>query len=384
MICGNTIFINFTKIFNMSNRRIKAAIIGFGRIGGFYLREMSLSDKWEVSYICDVDKFSQEEASQVLKELNLPYKTLVIDDEDIVFSDSSVEVVILSALADSRYGQFEKAISTRKHIITEKPLSDKIEKEWEIVKKVSSSGLLSTINLPLRNAWYNLELRKWLESGELGELAIIRICHLTPGLAPGEGHGPEGPCFHDCGMHYVDLARWLAGSEYKTWHAQGVDFWDWGEPWWLQCHGTFENGVTFDITQGHMYGQLSKDLTHISYNDIIGTKGVARMTHDYKTAIVEIHGVTKTVRIEKQYGDKNINILLDLFADSVRSGIVNPALPTLRDGAMASEYAWRFLEDASKNDLPVKGDKSTLKKILYRREVKGEGYGVLKKKNLIK
>ena len=26
---------------------------------------------------------------------------------------------------------------------------------------------------------------------EIGELAIIRICHMTPGLAPGEGHEYE-------------------------------------------------------------------------------------------------------------------------------------------------------------------------------------------------
>lgn len=43
-----------------------------------------------------------------------------------------------------------------------------------------------------------------------------------PGLVPGEGHEHEGPAFHDCGMHYVDIARWYAESEYATWHAQAV------------------------------------------------------------------------------------------------------------------------------------------------------------------
>lgn len=172
----------------------------------------------------------------------------------------------------------------------------------------------------------------------------------------------------------------MAGSEFKSWNAQGLDFWNYGQPWWVQCHGTFENGVVFDITQGHMYGQLSKDLTHLSYNDIIGTKGVARMTHDFKTAKVEIHGITQTVTIEKPFGDKNIDILLDLFAKSLETGILNPSLPTLRDGAMASEYAWRFLEDASKNDLPTRGDSETLQKIHHRRLILNEGYGLLRHK----
>ena len=33
------------------------------------------------------------------------------------------------------------------------------------------------------------------------------------------------------------------------------------------------NGVVFDITQGHVYGQLSKDQTHNSYIDVIERKG---------------------------------------------------------------------------------------------------------------
>ena len=85
-------------------------------------------------------------------------------------------------------------------------------------------------------------------------------------------------------MHYVDVARWYAKSEYKTWHAQGIRMWDHTAPWWVQTHGTFENGVVFDITQGFVYGHLAKDKTHNCYVDVIGTKGICRMTHDFKNA----------------------------------------------------------------------------------------------------
>ena len=54
----------------------------------------------------------------------------------------------------------------------------------------------------------------------------------------------------------------------------GVNMWNYKDPWWVQCHGTFQNGVVFDITRGFVYGQLSKDQTHNSYVDIIGTKGL--------------------------------------------------------------------------------------------------------------
>ena len=32
---------------------IKIGMIGFGRMGGFYLEQMQKSGRWEVAYICD-------------------------------------------------------------------------------------------------------------------------------------------------------------------------------------------------------------------------------------------------------------------------------------------------------------------------------------------
>ena len=224
-------------------------------------------------------------------------------------------------------------------------------------------------------------VRVLINDGELGELAIIRVCHMTPGLAPGEGHEYEGPCFHDCGMHYVDIARWYAGSEYATWHAQGMRMWDYKDPWWVQCHGTFENGVVFDITQGFVYGQLSKDQTHNSYIDLIGTKGIVRMRHDFKTAEVDLHGVTRTELIKRPFGGKNIDALVDRFADSIESGKLDPHLPTMRDSAIASEAAWTFLEDSRKHTLPSIGDEQTLEQIRERRRTMTNGYGLLHRRD---
>ena len=255
-----------------------------------------------------------------------------------------------------------------------------MEREWQAVSLVEKAPLFSTVNLYLRNSWYHNTIKEFISSGEIGELAIIRVCHMTPGLAPGEGHEYEGPAFHDCGMHYVDIARWYAESEFKTWNAQAVRMWNYKDPWWLQCHGTFENGVVFNITQGHVYGQLSAKQTHNSYVDIVGTKGIARMTHDFKTATVELHGVTQTHRIERPYGGKNIDVLCERFAQSIESGRRCEELPCFRDAAIASEYAWKFIHDARTHDLPAIGDLRTLQQIRERRRTMKNGYGLLRKR----
>ena len=237
----------------------------------------------------------------------------------------------------------------------------------------------STVNLYLRNAWYHNSIKEFIKTGEIGDLAILRICHMTPGLVPGEGHEYEGPAFHDCGMHYVDIARWYAECDFKTWHAQGINMWNYKDPWWIQCHGTFENGVVFDITQGFVYGQLAKDQIHNSYIDVIGTKGVARMTHDFKTANVSLHGVTQTYEIERPFGGKNIDRLVSEMAESIESGKRNPKMPEMRDSAISSEYAWIFLENCHKHELPSIGNMHTLEQIRERRRNMKDGYGLLHK-----
>ena len=351
--------------------KIKVGLIGFGRMGRFYLKEMQKSGRWEVAYICDINPDCRKLAKQLSPE------SKILENEQEMFDDESVQVVGLFALADSRLDRIEKAIKYGKHIISEKPVSDTIDKEWKVVDITEKASCFSTVNLYLRNAWYHQTIKQFIDQGEIGELAILRIRHMTPGLAPGEGHEYEGPAFHDCGMHYVDIARWYAGCEYKTWHAQGVNMWSYKDPWWVQCHGTFQNGVVFDITQGFVYGQLSKDQTHNSYVDIIGTKGIARMTHDFKTAVVDLHGVHQTLRVEKPFGGKNIDVLCDLFADSILTGKRNPRLPLMYDSTIASEYAWKFLQDARMNDLPAIGNLQTLEQIRERRKNMKNGYGLL-------
>lgn len=353
------------------SRKINIGLIGFGRMGNKIFKVLDKSDKWNVSYICDLGEESRQLAAQ------LSPNSKIVADEDEIFNDPSVDAVALYALADSRYEQACKAVKSGKHILSEKPIASKLDDEKRLVDIVENTNVISAANLYLRNSWYHNTIKDFVASGEIGDLAIIRVCHMTPGLAPGEGHRYEGPSFHDCGMHYVDIARWYAESEYATWDAQAMRMWNYKDPWWLQCHGTFENGIVFDITQGFVYGQLSKDQTHNSYVDIIGTKGIARMTHDFKTAVVELRGTSVTERIEKPFGGKNLDVLCDVFADAVMNGKRDPRLPSFRDAAKASEYAWKFLDSAWCNRMPAKGDLETLEQIKERRRHMTNGYGLL-------
>lgn len=350
---------------------INVAIVGFGRMGRFYLEEFHNNPHFRVKWICDVSEECRELARKCAPE------AMVTCDATDIYADPSVELVVLSAFASERLEQISMAVRSHKHIIAEKPIADTVEHESEVLNITKDYDRICTVNLYLRSSWYHNTMRDFVASGQIGELAILRICHLTPGLAPGEGHQSEGPCFHDCGMHYVDLARWYAGSEYKTMHSQGIRMWGWEDPWWVQCHGTFDNGVVYDITQGFVYGQLSKDQTHSSYVDVIGSKGLCRMTHDFKIAHVELRGVDETQIIDRPYGEKNIGTLIERVAHSIERGHADPALPTFADSATASRVSWEMFYDSLRHDLPVKGTDEELVAIRDRRAHMTDGYGLL-------
>jgi myo-inositol 2-dehydrogenase/D-chiro-inositol 1-dehydrogenase len=352
-----------------AKEKLRIGIIGFGRMGRLYAEELKKHPLWELVYICDNNPKVRTAAAAMSPE------TIITDNEDILFADESLDAVGLFTLADSRPAQIYRAINAGKHILAEKPVAADIQTEWQIDEAVRQSDLTVAVNLFNRNAWYHKRIIDFIRSGEIGDLAIVRIAHMTPGHMPQEGHSPEGPAFHDCGMHYVDVARWYAGSEFATYHAQGVRMWSYTDPWWVQVHGTFQNGVVFDITQGFVYGHMAEKQTHNCYVDIIGSKGIARMTHDFKKATVALHGIRQTITETADFNDKKVDIMVDVFARSILAG-KNLGYPTVRDSVIASDMAWKMLDDAVKNGAPCIGKTADMDEILDRRRTMEHGYGL--------
>ena len=351
------------------SKRLRAGILGYGRMGRAFVAAMQASGLWEVAAIYDICGPTRQLARQRVPSAK------IYDSPDAVFADASIDAVGLFTLADARPDQIRRALAGHQHVLAEKPLAADVETEWQLVREIETSDRFVAVNLFNRNAWYHKEIQRFIAAGEIGDLAIIRICHMTPGHMPLEGHDPEGPPFHDCGMHYVDVARWYAQSEYDTWHAQGMRMWGYKDPWWVQAHGTFANGVVFDITQGFIYGHLSKEHPHNCYVDAIGTKGVARMRHDFNQATVELFGVHETVQKTAPFNDKKLDVMVDVFGRSILAG-KNLGFPQARDSVVASEVSWAMLNDAIANQPPQRGTPEEMQQILeYRRQLVN-GFGL--------
>lgn len=337
----------------------RIGLVGYGTMGREWARHLRDSGRWQVARICDVSS----KALAVAKDDDASVE--VTTDEMKIFDDDTLDAVGLFTLANDRPRHIRMALAKRKHILSEKPIAADVPTEWDLLGEIESSELLVGVNLFNRNAWYHREAQAFIASGEIGDLAVVRANHQTPGRVPGEGHVPEGPPFHDCGMHYVDVVRWYAQSEFDHWHAQGLCMWGHSEPWWVQAHGAFRNGVVFEVTQGFGYGQLAQKHVFHCGLEAIGTRGVVRMEHNFETVNLRMHGTGKTIERSGPYGAKKLDVFAEAFARSLDEGR-NVGFPGARDSVIASQVSQQMLDAAAAGSLPMKGDAGELAAILQR------------------
>ena len=337
--------------------RYRIGLIGLGKMGWRHLEALRESPRWEIAWVCDRDAGRLAAARDALPGVTIG------DDAEELIGRGGGDAVGVFTLADARPGLIRRALDRGLHVLAEKPLGATIADEEALLRAIESSGRLVAVNLFNRNTWYHRAMRAFVAAGEIGQLAILDIAHLTPDLLPTEGHQPEGPPFHDCGMHYVDLARWYAGSEFADWHAQGLRMWAWPDPWWVDAHGSFQNGVVFSVTQGFCYGQGAEAVTARSTFEAVGTLGVVRMRHDFRDVVVEFHGVSQTETRRGPYEGKKLDVLARQLAESLDAGH-NVGFPTARDSVVASRVSQAMLDFAREHAAPIVGTPDDLARVL--------------------
>ena len=345
----------------------RIGLIGLGHMGQRYVQALQADPRWQIAALCDRDP------ARLAAAHDQAPTALVTTEADDLFRDPTIDEVGLCTLADVRPRLLRAALAAGKHVIAEKPLAATLAEEWALLADIEAHDRLVAVNLFNRNAWYHHAMRDFIAAGEIGDLAVLHISHQTPGLMPTEGHAPEGPPFHDCGMHYVDVARWYAGSEYARWHAQGLCLWDWPEPWWVTAHGCFANGVAFELTQSFCYGQMAQTKTENCGLEAIGTLGLVRMSHDFHKVRIAYHGVTTTRQQTGPYGGKKLDVLCNTFARSLDAGR-DLGLPHPRDSVIASQIAQEMLDAATQDQPPAIGTPAQMERILaHRRALREQG-----------
>ncbi|MGH7319288.1 MAG: Gfo/Idh/MocA family protein [Candidatus Rokuibacteriota bacterium] len=114
----------------------------------------------------------------------------------------------------------EAAARRGRHILCEKPLATTLEDCERIARVVTETGVTFVQSFPKRFDPANHELRRMVQAGELGRIALVRVRHghfhgLDPAFTRGWWVDPArsgGGALLDEGSHAADFVRWLFGE----------------------------------------------------------------------------------------------------------------------------------------------------------------------------
>jgi len=130
-----------------------------------------------------------------------------------------VEAVVIAAETAHHADLAELAARAGKAIVMQKPLALTLEQADRIVAAVEEAGVPFTLAWQMRVDPQNEQIRRWVESGELGRIVMVRrrhglSTHLWPWIAdswhsdPGLNRG----MWADDAAHAIDFLLWLLGE----------------------------------------------------------------------------------------------------------------------------------------------------------------------------
>jgi myo-inositol 2-dehydrogenase / D-chiro-inositol 1-dehydrogenase len=144
----------------------------------------------------------------------------VYADADAMFSDPSVDAIVIASPSSSHRELTERALAAGKHTFVEKPIADTLEDARAIVAaaaehpdRVVQVGFCERFNPQY------MEAKKAVDAGSLGRVRCIHSSRIAP-YALGDPTWPLGVL--DTSVHNLDLILWLLDEMPVSVSARGV------------------------------------------------------------------------------------------------------------------------------------------------------------------
>jgi myo-inositol 2-dehydrogenase/D-chiro-inositol 1-dehydrogenase len=284
--------------------KIRIGIIGAGRIGALHAKSIQNNiPNAEVVAISDVIAQAAENAAREngIHVYTTDYRELLDDPE--------IDAVLICSPTDTHAGIAIEAAKAGKHIFCEKPVDLTIEKILETKAAVEKSGVKMQIGFNRRFDHNHKRVRELAQSGELGDIHIVKITSRDPGPPPSDYVTVSGGLFMDMTIHDFDMARFQAGSEVYEVYAHGAVMVDKaiGEAGDVDTAVVvlkFENGAIgiIDNSRKAVYGYDQRV-------EVFGTKGMAAGRNDTPSTV-------ELANAEGVLSDKPLYFFLQRYMES--------------------------------------------------------------------
>ncbi len=257
-------------------RRLKTVIVGMGERGRIHLYGLLRnSEAFEVAGICDRNRVHLEQAGT---EYGIGRKQWWSDAETMM-KETRPDVLVFVTMPHVRLELVKLAVKYRvKGLMFEKPMATSLDEAEKIRKLCEENGIKAVVCHQHKYLRSFLQLKKVLDSGELG-----RICRIEASCQPQASQ---------LGTHYIDYLLWAAGQARAvsvTGHVHGSFYLNDGHPSPDYVFGglILENGIRGILECGYFaerhaehevgftHGEGTADYWTDDRLTVYGTKGYA-------------------------------------------------------------------------------------------------------------
>ena len=155
-------------------RKFRTALIGCGWWGKNILREAIASGRVKVVGLCDVDSNTCEVAAEQVADLNGDKPKTYSDFRELLEKEKP-EIVLIATPDHWHALQTIAAVKAGAHVFVEKPTGHTVNESRAMLRATRESGRMVQVGLHRRIGPHHASGMKFLKSGAVGAVGIVRI-----------------------------------------------------------------------------------------------------------------------------------------------------------------------------------------------------------------
>lgn len=183
-------------------RALRVAVIGAGHWGPNLIRNLDQNDNCQVAMVVETRRERREAVQSRFPKLQ------VTDSVDVVFSDRSIDAVVVATPTSSHFDLARRALQMDKHVLVEKPMTRTHIEGKELCQLADERRLVLMVgHIFLFNSAVRY-VKRLLKEGELGRVHYIAAVRTNLGPIR-----PDVNAAYDLATHDISIANYWLDTE---------------------------------------------------------------------------------------------------------------------------------------------------------------------------
>src|SRR5262245_36468089 len=183
---------------------LSAALVGAGYWGPNLARNIAASNATRLSWVCDLDDAAAEQLASRYPG------TQATGSYDDVVGDDGVDAIVIATPPMSHLPLVEAALRAGKHVLVEKPLATSSVEARQMCKLADDAGLVLMCDHTFCYTAAVGELRRLLQSGELGDFLYYDSVRINLGRLQ-----PDVNVLWDLAPHDLSILLYILPPEMR-------------------------------------------------------------------------------------------------------------------------------------------------------------------------